>query len=463
MLKDLLNKKNKIQERVQQIQEMYLSDDRPWVVGYSGGKDSTVVVQLVFRALQELPSEKLKKKVYIISSDTLVETPLIISAISDSLSRIQSMAIDLKLPIETHKVRPEGEKTFWASLIGKGYPSPRQKFRWCTDKMKIEPVNKFILDRISEFGEVILTLGVRDSESATRSQVLSSHTIEGKTLMRHSTLSNAYVYAPIRDFSLNEVWHYLLNEPSPWGNDNHQLLELYQNSQGGECPLIVDKDIKETAGSCGNSRFGCWVCTVVTQDKAVMGFIDSGEKWLIPLLAFRDNLSKWREETDLRQSHRIDGTIYFVKQGEDRKQGHGPFTLKARRMILEELLKTQKIVDNPYDPNYKLIQDDELRTIRKLWIDDGDWEDTLPQIYRDVMGVDLDWEEDGRTLFDPDQLTDLEQLCKEHDVDFQLIKKLISTEKNYAGYKVRRGLLQDLEKVLNQDWLHFGKVEGYKE
>ncbi|KEO84702.1 DNA phosphorothioation system sulfurtransferase DndC [Tumebacillus flagellatus] len=462
MLRNMLDSSH-IQERILQIQEMYLSDSRPWVVGYSGGKDSTVVCQLVFQALQQLPPEKRHKKVYIISSDTLVETPLIIAAISKTLLKIQTTALQLGLPIETHKVRPELKKTFWASLIGKGYPSPRQKFRWCTDRMKIEPVNKFVLEKVSEFGEVILVLGIRDSESATRAQVMSSHTVEGKTLMRHSTLNNAYIYAPIRDFDLQDVWDYLLDFESPWGNDNNELLELYQNSQGGECPLIVDKEIKETAGSCGNSRFGCWVCTVVVQDKAVIGFIESGEEWLQPLLNFRDWLSSIRDREGSRQTHRRDGTVYFVGQGENRRQGHGPFTLDTRKEILQRLLETQKKVKNPYDPDYKLIRDDELKIIRHMWIEAGDWTDSLPKIYREVMGEDLDWEYDDRPLFQQDQITDLELLCDEHDVSFDLIKMLITAEKNYSGYKVRRGLMHDIEKALNQDWLHYGKVEGFKE
>src|SRR5690606_4643534 len=133
------------------IKDIYLQDQRPWVVGYSGGKDSTALVQVVFQALSELKQSQLHKKVYIISSDTLVETPLIISSIDTTLMRIQKKALELGLPFETHKVRPEVDKTFWVSLIGKGYPSPRQKFRWCTDRMKIDPANRFIMDKVSTF------------------------------------------------------------------------------------------------------------------------------------------------------------------------------------------------------------------------------------------------------------------------------------------------------------------------
>ncbi|WP_280771814.1 DNA phosphorothioation system sulfurtransferase DndC [Salipaludibacillus daqingensis] len=481
------------------IQDVYLMDDRPWVVGYSGGKDSTVVVQLVFEALRELKSEQLKKKVYVISSDTLVETPLIISSINTTLMRIQDKALEIGLPIETHKVRPDASKSFWASLIGKGYPSPRQKFRWCTDRLKIDPANKFILDKVSKFGEVNMVLGVRDNESQTRDQVMKSHTIEGKVLMRHSSLSNAFVFAPIRQFSVDDVWDYLLTYPSPWGNDNHELLSLYQNSNS-ECPLIVDKDIKESAGSCGNSRFGCWVCTVVKKDKALIGFIENGEDWMVPLLEFRNWLSDIRDIPKYRQKHRMNGQVYMLpvnledideedkytiieeeelsnyieknqinlatveelnllvkdKEGNHKKLGLGPFTLKAREEILRFLLETQMKVQeqHPDDPEFELIREDDLQMIRKYWLTDGDWDDRVPKIYKEVTGKDLDWEYNDRPLIEEEQLTDLEILSQDYGLNLQLLKKLISIEKKYSGYKVRRGLHQDIEKTLKQDWLH---------
>ena len=423
------------------------------------------MVQLVFEAIAQIEPDQRHKKIYIISSDTMVETPLIISLINRSLIKIQEKALALGLPIETHKVKPDLEKTFWVSLLGKGYPPPRQKFRWCTDRMKIEPANTFILEKVSQFGEIIMVLGVRDSESATRAQVMDTHSIAGKILMKHSTLPNAYVFAPIREFTTDDVWNYLIDYnqgKTPWDTDNHELKALYKNSAGGECPLIIDKKIKETAGSCGNSRFGCWVCTVVSEDRAINGFIETGEEWLRPLAIYRKKLIEYRENRDKREKHRMDGSIYFVGEGEGRELGLGPFTLNARKELMHMLLVTQRDLRNPYDPDYKLIQDTELKMIRKLWIEDGDWEDSLPFIYKDVFGEDLDWEYDDRPLFEEEQITDLELLCSEHDVDFELIKRLIQIEKKHVGYKVRRGVIQDFERILNQDKYHYGIVEGFK-
>lgn len=516
IISNLLKKENpQITAAKNLIKEVYLSDDTPWVVGYSGGKDSTVVIQLVFESLSELPKEQLHKKVYVISSDTLVETPLIISSINSTLRRVQNYALEIGLPIETHKVKPEAEKSFWANIIGKGYPSPNQKFRWCTDRLKIEPANNFILDKVSKFGKVIMVLGVRDNESATRANVMKSHTVEGKVLMRHSTLSNAFVFAPIRDFTTDDVWHYLLNFDCPWGDDNKELHKLYMDSSSGECPLVIDKSIKEEAGSCGNSRFGCWTCTVVTEDKALNGFINNGEDWMTPLLEFRNWLADIRDVPELRQKYRMNGQVYFkeakveeidgqefvvipkksrrqleripltefviiekselkdylvsnnidlgtVKQlnllikvdGTLNRLGLGPFTLEARKEILRKLLQTQLKVNHPKESNFELIREDELKVIRRYWLENGDWTDSVPEIFNEVMGFDLEWEYDDKPLFDAEQITDLELLCEEMQVDMKLLKKLISIEREYSGYKVRRGLNQELDKALKQDYLH---------
>lgn len=510
------DKPNLVEQAKEEIKKVYLGDDRPWVIGYSGGKDSTVVVQLVFNALTELDPNQLTKKVYVISSDTLVETPLIIQSINSTLKRIEEKAIELNLPFETHKVKPMVEQSFWVNIIGKGYPSPNQQFRWCTDRMKIDPANKFIMDKVSSFGEVIMVLGVREKESATRANVIKSHSVDGKLLMRHSTLSNAYVYAPIKSFDLDDVWNYLLSVQSPWGDDNYELYRLYSDSNSGECPLVIDKTVKESAGSCGNSRFGCWVCTVVNEDKALTGFINNGHDWMRPLLDFRNWLTSIRDDRTMRMKYRMNGQIYFnpvqiiendgekfvliPKKGsrvkeeiplsdfeQVRKQdlksyikknnidlsssfdpniliesedgslgrlGLGPYTLEARQEILRRLLEVQKNLQHPSDEDYELIQENELKEIRKQWFNNGDFEDSLPTLFEEIMGFTLNFERDERLLFSQEELTQLELLCKDEDIDFKLVKKLLLVEKEYTGLKVRRGLMDQIGAALKQDYLH---------
>jgi DNA sulfur modification protein DndC len=298
---DSLNlNKEKIKVAKENIKKVYFMNDLPWVIGYSGGKDSTCTTQIIIETLIELKNKgtSLKKHVYIISSDTLVENPMIVGTIHKTIAAINDVAIRENLPISAHVIKPDFNNTFWANLIGRGYPSPNQTFRWCTDRMKINPANQFITSIVDKYGEAIMVLGVRDGESESRDRVLESHTIEGRLLMRHTTMANAYVFAPIRHFNIEDVWDYLLSNPSPWGANNVELYDMYKES-AEDCPLIIDKETKQHA-TCGNSRFGCWVCTVVSKDKSLTSFINKGENWLLPLLDFRNWIYSIRDDETMR-------------------------------------------------------------------------------------------------------------------------------------------------------------------
>jgi DNA sulfur modification protein DndC len=438
-----------VRNKIDVIKKMYRANQLPWVVGYSGGKDSTAVVQLIFYALREMPKDELKKDVYIISSDTLIENPLILEYIDKSLYKMEEYARKEGLPICVQKVFPRKSETFWTLLIGKGYPPPRQKFRWCTDRLKIEPTNHFILEKVSQHGEVIIVLGIRKAESISRNQVIESHTIEGKILKRHSTLQNAYIFAPIEDFTKDDVWEFLLSVSSPWGADNGELLALYQNSNdNSECPLVIDK----SSPPCGNSRFGCWVCTVVREDKSLKGFIENGEDWLSPLLEFRNWLCEIRDLPEKREDKRINGSVYYVNRNNARRRGLGPFNLEARKEILEKLLETEKVLKN--NREISLIQPFELDNIRKLWIEGGDWEDSLPKIYKRIYGEELKINFSERPLYSQREIDILRDLCNKNDISFDLINKLVNLEVKYYGLKNRAGILKNMESILKQDWLH---------
>ena len=433
----------------QSIQDVYLSDARPWVVGYSGGKDSTTALQLIWYALEELPAEQRQKPVYVITSDTLVETPVIVDYITSTLEKIERTAKNTGMPFQTDMVRPKTDETFWVNLIGKGYPAPYSKFRWCTDRMKIQPANRFILDKVAEYGEVVLILGVRKGESTTRDQVLSLRQIKETQLLRHNSLPNAFVYAPIVDFGLNDVWFYLFQVPSPWGNDNKKLFAMYRNANAGECPLVVD----ETTPSCGNSRFGCWTCTVVNQDRSMEAMIDNGEEWMMPLLEFRDflastqepeNKAKWRE-------HRRRGGSVSDRNG---KLIRGPYRMEFCKELLRRLLETQHQVRNEGpDPEIELITPPELEEIRKIWrTERQDWEDSVPQVYRDVVGEDRDWIEDDLGTFTASDKAILEKLCDDANIPVTLVAKLLDTERQFYGMSRRAAIFERIDTILHEDW-----------
>ena len=174
---------NEIDRITRDMQRIYKEDDMPWVVTYSGGKDSTAVLQLVWTAIAGLEKTELHKPVYVITNDTLVENPIVSSWVKQSLDTMRQAAEKADLPIHPNLITPEVSKTFWVNLIGRGYPAPNTRFRWCTERLKIDPASEFIKTKVDKYGEAIIILGARKSESMSRAQ----------TLKKYSSTSNPFL------------------------------------------------------------------------------------------------------------------------------------------------------------------------------------------------------------------------------------------------------------------------------
>lgn len=481
---------NKLSYFIADVQRVYLSDKRPWVIGYSGGKDSSAVMSLVYMALQGLDKEQRTKPIFVVSSDTLVETPVVVNHISNSLEAIGRGAKRDQLPITVHKVTPKTEATFWVNLLGKGYPAPTRSFRWCTERMKIDPVSDFIKETVSKYDEVIVVLGSRSQESASRAQVIAKHKIDGSRLARHTTLANAFIYTPIDTWGVDDVWKILrmcslesketpygikniwrddydLEWENPWGSKNLTLWNLYKDSSGqGECPMVID----ETTPSCGNSRFGCWTCTVVTRDRAMESLILNGEAWMEPLLKFRDILAETSipENKDIYRNYkRRTGRVsyQYAKDGEEitaeRKHVPGPYWLKYRQEWLLQLLQLDKQFKKE-GREIELITEPELHAIRQHWLRDPnepDWNDTLPRIFRDVYGYDLDWVVDDNASFGKVEAKLVNDLSEEFNISPEMVMKLIEMEISLDGLSRRVGVFDKLANILKQDW---GSLEDIK-
>lgn len=357
---------------------LYMNDDRPWVVGFSGGKDSTCVLQMVYKMLLDLPPESRHKDVYVLSSDTLVETPIIIKRQKEACKQISESAIKDNIPLFVQLLRPEVNETFWVNLIGKGYPSPNKWFRWCTDRLKIKPMSNYIYEKIRENGEVIILLGARKSESASRSQTMDRYEIENLKLRRHGTISGAFIYTPIEDFSEDEVWEYLLSEESPWGADNKELKNLYRKNDDEEISFIVD----DASPPSGHSRFGCWTCTVVDKDRAIESLIEDGHIHYALLNDYREKLKAYRDDPSKREQYRKNqrkSKFFADMMGRELERcehrGHkvmGPFTFDTRHELLKDLLKLQENLKGKMGDDLELISTEEIRAIEMMWIYEGD-------------------------------------------------------------------------------------------
>jgi DNA sulfur modification protein DndC len=335
-----------------ELRDEYLQPHaKPWIIGFSGGKDSTLVLQLVFDMLLELPASRRQRPVHVLSNDTLVESPVVQSFVDRLLSELEHAVGALNVPVVVKKTIPDADNTFWVNLIGRGYPAPNRLFRWCTDRMKIRPTTAYIRAQASAAGEVILLLGVRRLESSARAKVVLRYN-NGSRLNPHNDIKNCLIFRPIVDLTTDEVWITLLQSRPPWGGSHKALATLYRNAQGGECPFVTDQDDVPSCGT-SSSRFGCWTCTVVEKDKSMQGFIDNGHEHLEPLADFRDWLQKLSRDAANRMTERRNG-----------QEGLGPFTMKARQDILARVQEAAREV------GLVLISDDEITRIHELWRDD---------------------------------------------------------------------------------------------
>nr|VFJ51552.1 MAG: DNA sulfur modification protein DndC [Candidatus Kentron sp. DK] len=392
------------------LRDLYHSDDRPWVVAFSGGKDSTLLLQLVFDLLLSLRDRQLvdgkTKPVHVIASDTRVEAPNIAAYLKEVLARIEAGGKQHGLNLPVHSVTPEPQESFWGKLIGKGYPSPTRWFRWCTTNMKIRPTRRAIEKITREAGSVILLLGTRIDESSERGKRMRDRAYTSRGLNPHHEIPNALVATPIADWGTDQVWEYLFNHnPPPWGGSHDFLLDLYRQAAGGECPVVLDLDTP----SCGGSRFGCWTCTVVKEDKSMQGFIDSGETWMQPLAEFRNWLKEVREMPECRLAVRRDGS-----------DGPGPFSPECRKEILEKLLKIER------DLGLTLVSDEELRYIQTEWRREFDLAEAATALaYRYGRRIEDNTQGMMNIKLPSIEQQVLDDLIAEHAVNPDLVDKLL--------------------------------------
>ena len=436
---------------IEEIKSLYLADDTPWVVGYSGGKDSTTVLQLVWTALAELSDQERHKTVHVISTDTLVENPVVARWVARSLETMADAAETVGLPVEPHQLTPEVENTFWVNLIGRGYPAPRHKFRWCTERLKIKPSNAFILNVVRANGEAILVLGTRKAESSVRRHRMEK--LEGDRvrdrLSPNGSLPNSLVYSPIEDWSNDDVWLYLMQSSNPWGYNNKDLLAMYAGaSEDNECPLVVDT----STPSCGDSRFGCWTCTLVDKDKSMSAMIQNDEEkeWMLPLLELRNDLDI-TDDRHLRDFRRMSGKVQLFYD----RPIHGPYTEDARHDWLQRLLEAQTWIRSngpDYVTDIELISMEELHEIRRIWVfDKHEIEDVLPGIYYDTTGEKFPGQDlDDVLVLSADDLAVLHNICGDDKLHYELTRGLLDVERKYRSMTRRSGLFDALEKIVRR-------------
>ncbi|WP_315791371.1 DNA phosphorothioation system sulfurtransferase DndC [Fischerella sp. JS2] len=445
-----------VQALTTEIQQLYCLDEIPWCVGYSGGKDSTAILQLIWNAIAALPPEKRTKTIYVITTDTLVENPVVSAWVRNSLEQMKVAAKEQQMLIEPHLLYPAVKDTFWVNLIGKGYPAPRNRFRWCTERLKIQPADSFIRSVIRSSGEVILVLGTRKTESAKRASTMAKHR-EWRVRDRLNTnpnRPNSLIYLPIEDWSTEEVWIYLNQWKNPWGYSNKDLFTMYRGATAdSECPLVVDS----STPSCGDSRFGCWVCTMVNKDKSMEAMIQNDEEkeWMQPLLDIRNELDV-DNDYDKRDFRRIWGEVTLFERNVDGETSvepiHGPYTKYWREYWLRRVLEAQIQIRHTAPENMRnitLMTLEELSEIRRIWLEHKhEFDDSLPRIYKEVTGEEFQDPRPGAdySLLGSDEWAVLEEICEGDAMHLELMAKLLDTERQFRKKARRTGIYDALEK-----------------
>lgn len=430
---------------ISELKDQYLIDDnlRPWIIGFSGGKDSTALLQLVWLAILETPIELRKREVHVVCNDTLVENPVIQSYVNEVLEQIKTVAASMDMPIRVESTIPRLEDTFWVNVIGRGYPVPNNSFRWCTDKMKIKPTSRYLMDQIAENGEAIILIGTRNSESVTRAKSIKKHEIRGKRLTKHPHNPNTYVYAPIKELMLEEVWYIINAMTSPWGADNSKLFQIYLDASADdyECPTVVtDKSHR----SCGQSRFGCWTCTVVNEDKSLTALVNKGLTWLTPLVALRTSMVEERNNPQNRLNIR--------RNGKTAVNDLGTYSPDYRIRLLEQVLQAQRTIQKE-NPKVELITNQELVAIQVTWHRDAAYYNlkfnkTVSQIYNKIYDKEIEMEKHAEKI--QKELDLLRSVCADVPSDYELILELLTLQRNKALLNRKRGLKDDIERVIEK-------------
>jgi DNA sulfur modification protein DndC len=256
-----------VRDAVQRIAHAYQADNEPWIVGFSGGKDSCCVLKLLFHALRQVGDHH--KPVTVVYCDTGVEIPLASTLARETLNGFRAEALRERLPISTEVLTPPIRDRFFVKVIGRGYPPPTDKFRWCTDRLRIQPITRFMAR--ARYSAAVVVIGIRESESATRAATLQQYETSNRywRYQHHGTKRRLFV--PILDFGITDVWQTLLLLPTPQSINGKAVADLYVGASG-ECPTIREPN----AAPCGKARFGCWTCTVAKNGTTLRNLVEAG-------------------------------------------------------------------------------------------------------------------------------------------------------------------------------------------
>lgn len=357
----------------------------PIAVAYSGGKDSTLVVKAYIEMLEALPAYQRVRPVHILSCDTGLEFPNIIENLVSNCQEIQEYALVKNLPVTVHLLQPEVSQKYFPLLVGLGYLPPRRMTKWCVQRLKINVTQAIIRKLALEFECCIVVLGTRESESVSRSNSIRKHSNGNERYNSRANMVKSdnqlqvirqLVYQTIRYFSTNAVWNAFEKDGFPWGLGYSRMKKLYKDASG-ECPLVADTSKQ---GTCGG-RYGCYLCTLISEDKAMLSLLQNGYGWMKPIHDYRKFMISLAENPNMREQF-----MYDRKSGKILKEkSQGGFNKKGRRLLFSKLMKLRELIarTKPADLQFEVISDEEIEQIQKYWLELDQvnlWKNEDPQL-----------------------------------------------------------------------------------
>lgn len=383
-----------------EMRKVYLQDEKPIVCTFSGGKDSSLMLTLLWDMLLELPENMRHKTVHLMSSDTGVEVPVMAEYLERTLIKIERKSAKQNLPIKVHRVKPSMKNNFWVKILGRGtlISTPQTKHRACTHWLKISPTQEKLKELIStapvQLGEdktvLTLWLGVRVEESARRAASIQNWQLSEQSLFaKHSDFEEILCFHPLKYVSTDELWFTLLERGTlPYGVTVDELSAQYGEGIL-ECGL---KTSSEQGNACGgaNGRLGCWTCGMVNgNDPMLLRYIAEGKpyqgllEWKNLMLAMRNDI-RFREVFPrqdynrlFKSTDRLEQVDLFDTDESTKILNHfetyqraiyehyapGGMTYEGRRILLEHLLFIQE------RDGLSLITEEEIQAILDAWMD----------------------------------------------------------------------------------------------
>lgn len=301
--------------------ERVLRDGKSLSLSYSSGKDSSAMVNVALNAaLNILRDTGTCPALYVLHSDTGVESPVVRSLADKELARMRTFATRHGLPLHIHVTQPSLNSGFAMRVIsGRALPSFPNTNGDCTISLKIQPLTrcrKQIAYQATENGNSTVTcIGTRADESTARSI---------NTAARGETDFDTWFgpegderLSPLLQWSSDDVWTYLGEAAAglyPAYSDFRELMEFYADAGGSSCIIVADMRSAANSRPCG-ARSGCFTC-LRTKDRSAEQMIRQNPArydYLVPLLEFRNYFEATQWDFSLRNwvGRTIDASGYI--------------------------------------------------------------------------------------------------------------------------------------------------------